>query len=304
MKKKKESFLYLHMGMTGRISTPEIIPKLESLNANDTFPPPHTHLKLLSNHHEIAFSDPRRFGKVLLKHISIEKDEEWNQLAPDALDSLVNYDKLIGQKRGIKSILLDQKAVLSGVGNWVADEVLYQSSLHPNQNLCTKVEILLLKEKILDVLSTANDCLKVGTDFPSTWLFHLRWSKAISKNQTIKDCRNRPVTFIQSGGRSTAIVPSIQKLKKRNESTPKDKGKDSTKTESGLHEKKGAMKIKKKQTPKNRNANIKHETKKQSSSERNLSQNEKIKEDDLNESKESHNIPLNVRRSKRLRAKR
>ena len=296
--------MYLHMGMTGRISTPEIIPKLESLHANDTFPPPHTHLKLLSNHHEVAFSDPRRFGKVILKHICIEKDEEWNQLAPDALDPLVNYEKLVGQKRGIKAILLDQKAVLCGVGNWVADEVLYQSSLHPNQNLCTNEEILLLKETILTILSTANDCLKAGNDFPSTWLFHVRWSKAISKNQTIKDYKNRPVQFIQSGGRSTAIVSSIQKLKKRNKSTSKGKGKDITKIDSGIHEKNGSIKIKKKQTSKRGTANLKHETKSQSANKKILPKKQKIKEDDLIQSKKvSHDIPSSVRRSKRLRAK-
>ena len=31
----------------------------------------------------------------------------------------------------IKAVLLDQSAVVCGIGNWVADEVLYMSRIHP-----------------------------------------------------------------------------------------------------------------------------------------------------------------------------
>ena len=32
----------------------------------------------------------------------------------------------------IKAVLLDQERVVCGVGNWVADEVLFQSGIHPS----------------------------------------------------------------------------------------------------------------------------------------------------------------------------
>ena len=60
-------YLSLHMGMTGRISSPHHVPSLESLSEDDAYPPPHTHLILRSsNGEEAAFSDPRRFGSVLV----------------------------------------------------------------------------------------------------------------------------------------------------------------------------------------------------------------------------------------------
>ena len=57
--KESTIFLSLHMGMTGRISSSTIMPQLESLSGNDTYPPPHTHLILrAANGTEVAFSDP------------------------------------------------------------------------------------------------------------------------------------------------------------------------------------------------------------------------------------------------------
>jgi hypothetical protein len=54
-----------------------------------------------------------------------------------------------------------------------------------------------------------------GIDYPSDWLFHRRWSKASSKNATIKDFKGRTVTFTQAGGRTSAIVSTIQKKRSR-----------------------------------------------------------------------------------------
>ena len=74
--------LFIHMGMTGRISTPTTVPKLESLTDSD-YPPPHTHLTIKANSKEFSFSDPRRFGYALL----YESDDEspFDELADDGL---------------------------------------------------------------------------------------------------------------------------------------------------------------------------------------------------------------------------
>ena len=52
----------------------------------------------------------------------------------------------------IKAALLDQ-TITAGVGNWIADECLYQSRLHPTTpcNALTDDQIALLHQKILDV---------------------------------------------------------------------------------------------------------------------------------------------------------
>mmetsp|Transcript_1884 Transcript_1884/g.2299 ORF Transcript_1884/g.2299 Transcript_1884/m.2299 type:complete len:378 (-) Transcript_1884:49-1182(-) len=214
------SFLYLHMGMTGRISTPVYVPKLESLSENDAYPPPHTHLILKSIRSngtvsEIAFSDPRKFGSVCLNDNG-PLGQQWNDIATDATDVNASFDGFVGQRKGIKALLLDQRAVISGVGNWIADEVLYQSSIHPDQNFLNEEEVDKLKNMLNVILVTGIKCLNNGQHFPSNWIFKSRWSKKKSKDgEIIKDYKGRHITFMQSGGRASAVVLSIQKKEAR-----------------------------------------------------------------------------------------
>jgi len=224
----KDKYLYLHMGMTGRISAFDQRPmRLQSLKDDEgtlLFPPKYTHLSISAGDYKVAFSDPRKFGAVHLR----DDLQLFHELAPDALlmgfqgtnlwsetdSSLVSVlsQKLCDQSLGIKALLLDQKRVLSGVGNWVADEVLYQCNMHPDQSFLTYDEALLLLEKLQHILTTAIDCLtKVDegssddgdsseyTDFPTDWLFPYRWTR---KRAGSKDSQGRTITFIVRWKRS------------------------------------------------------------------------------------------------------
>lgn len=215
----------LHMGMTGRISSPNHIPKLESLSDESSYPPPHTHLIINSaNGQQACFSDPRRFGSVFVHSYDGQSDigedyiPAFQELAPDALaasakdSDLDIVNKLANQKKVIKAILLDQRQVMSGIGNWVADEVLYRSRLHPNQSFLTKSEASKLVSEIHHVLSTAVTCLNDEEEqLPEQWLFHRRWRGGDNTGANPKDCNGMKISFVKSGGRSSAIVPSLQK---------------------------------------------------------------------------------------------
>ena len=225
--------LYLHMGMTGRIATPAHIPRLESLNnTQEEYPPKHSHIYFkCGSDHEACFSDPRKFGWVALQS-SLTKDNcsGFDELAPDALHILTttgNDDDgdhdgreralqlLLDQHLPIKALLLDQQRVMSGIGNWIADEVLYQSMVHPEQRYLSEAQGAELLEKLKYILVTAIDCIARGDDFPRDWIFHVRWNKrrtTSGSNNKVKDFKGRMVEFVTSGGRTSAIVPSIQKL--------------------------------------------------------------------------------------------
>lgn len=205
-------YLYLHMGMTGRVSNPSHTPKLESLRETKEWPPPYSYLTFKTGTAQCAFSDPRKFGSITLSTSLSEFDE----LAPDAL--LTDFDEsgLAEQSTAIKALLLNQKKVVSGVGNWIADEVLYQSEIHPEQTYLTTDQARLLKQKLKYILETAVKCLDDREEFPSSWLFHCRWGKRkANSGQKVKDPQGRNVTFITAGGRTSAIVPSIQKKRTR-----------------------------------------------------------------------------------------
>uniref|UniRef100_A0A7S2XJ90 Formamidopyrimidine-DNA glycosylase catalytic domain-containing protein n=1 Tax=Attheya septentrionalis TaxID=420275 RepID=A0A7S2XJ90_9STRA len=204
-------YLFLHMGMTGRISTPDMIPKLVELKDDSEYPPPYTHLVLKTDLAEASYSDPRKFGSVRL---STSLEDGFGELAPDALflcgpTTATTLDGLVGKQMGIKGLLLDQKRVMSGIGNWVADEVLYQSRIHPDQTHLSRPQVEALGTIIQFVLSTAVACLDRNEEFPSDWLFHCRWGKR--KKTAIQDPKGRAVTFLTSASRTSAIVPSIQR---------------------------------------------------------------------------------------------
>jgi formamidopyrimidine-DNA glycosylase len=247
-----KKYLSVHMGMTGRISSPNNIPKLMETPDTTTYPPSHTHLKFVAGDCEACFSDPRKFGHVLLKD---SMDDEIADLAPDAWtelhqlqdgsahDAVLKEDitaKLTGKTLGIKALLLDQKRAVSGVGNWIADEVLYQTETHPDQKHLTQEQARKLLNTLHSILETAVACLEKGADFPEEWLFNYRWTKG--NRTSVKDFMDRSVTFVTSGGRTSAIVPSIQKVighitttktkaKKNNEKQASAKRKEATKVE-------------------------------------------------------------------------
>ena len=237
-------FLSLHMGMTGRISSSTIMPQLESLSGIDTYPPPHTHLLIRGgNATEVAFSDPRRFGSVLVDLPPPppldggEKIDYYNiiptfqDISPDALylfqsssSKIIEKIKvqLMQRKKGIKGLLLDQRAVISGIGNWVADELLYRCHIHPDQTYLNENEVKKVMIELHCILTTAIRCLTEGVEFPNDWLFHRRWRNGGGKknaSSSIKDVNGGTIIFIQSGGRSTALVPSIQMFVNRTSSS-------------------------------------------------------------------------------------
>jgi len=104
----------------------------------------------------LVFSDPRKFGRVLL----VRQDELrglFADLGPEPLeDEFTVADleaRLRGSRRPIKVALLDQ-AVVVGLGNIYADEALFRAGIHPLHpaSSLTDEEIARLRETIRETL--------------------------------------------------------------------------------------------------------------------------------------------------------
>lgn len=159
----------------------------------------------------IAYTDPRRLGRIWLG-VEPEKEPRIKRLGPDAYNSLPSFAQLLttfGRRTiAIKAVLLDQK-VVAGIGNWIADEVLYQARISPKRiaSSLTKTEVASLRRAIRAVLAHA---VKVHADherFPKTWIFSHRWggrrgSTKIAGHSIVRE---------EVGGRTTAWVPTRQK---------------------------------------------------------------------------------------------
>lgn len=121
------------------------------------------------------------------------------------------YLKTIMKKRHVpvKALILDQ-AVISGVGNWVADESLYHAKLHPEQycNEFSDEEAKNLYEAIRYVCQTACDLLADSDKFPGHWMFDHRWGKGKGSG-TLPN--GEKLAWITVGGRTSCYAPAVQK---------------------------------------------------------------------------------------------
>jgi formamidopyrimidine-DNA glycosylase len=105
----------------------------------------HTHviLSLVDRQFEIHFRDPRRFGTLCLlsSPAPIQK-------GADALGIHLNtfIERLILRKGRAKAVLMNQ-SLIGGIGNIYANEILFESRIHPDQ----KMERL-VRERVQDLL--------------------------------------------------------------------------------------------------------------------------------------------------------
>jgi formamidopyrimidine-DNA glycosylase len=158
----------------------------------------------------IAFTDGRRLARLWLGE-SPELDARVSKLGPDALDALPDDDGLFGilhrRKAPLKALLLDQK-LFAGVGNWIADECLYQAGLAPKRtgDTLTREEVSTLRTRLLAILEKAVDVNADKEQFPSDWLFHHRWDG--HRGPDVID--GEPIVRETVGGRTTAWVPTRQ----------------------------------------------------------------------------------------------
>ena len=108
----------------------------------------------------------------------------------------------------IKALLLDQ-TFAAGVGNWIADEVLYQARIAPGRRAgsLSRQEADRLRLAIKRVVGTA---VKLNSDsdrYPKSWLFHHRWGR----NAAAVTARGERIRHDTIGGRTTAWVPTVQR---------------------------------------------------------------------------------------------
>ena len=211
-----QSHLIMHFGMTGKIvwkdEEPMVYESSKKIKLDaDVWPPKYCKFAVDSENFSFAFIDPRRLAKVHLHEGDISEHPKIKALGFDATRMDENFELFCSQTTGktlsIKSFLLDQRFIC-GIGNWIADEVLYQSKVCPTRRTCDlkSTELKSLSDAIKDVIQVAISCNAVSDKFPSHWIFHHRWSKG--KKNVLLD--GNIVKFISINGRTTAYVPSIQ----------------------------------------------------------------------------------------------
>jgi formamidopyrimidine-DNA glycosylase len=206
----------MHFGMTGGFHTapggPRIKLKSHPEKADAAWPPRFAKLHLVfDDGAELVLADARRLGRVRLRK-DPATEPPISLLGFDAhrsLPSPARFRELV-KARGapLKALLLDQ-SFAAGVGNWIADEVLYQARLDPRRvaRSLSDAEIARLRTALKKVIDTSVRLSNDSDRYPRGWLFHRRWGK----NPRAVTRTGEPIRHITLGGRTTAWVPSLQR---------------------------------------------------------------------------------------------
>jgi formamidopyrimidine-DNA glycosylase len=193
--------LGLHLGMTGnmRVEQP------------DFRPGKHDHLVLAQAERSLVFRDSRQFGRVRFHHTK-EAPDWWRVNIPEIIergfDQTFVDEFLRRHKRApIKAVLLMQSG-FPGIGNWMADEILWRARIHPAKHagqLTAANRAAVLKESKFVARESLRTLAQDYSDPPKTWLIHQRWKPGgICPKHKIKLHR------ATIGGRTTAWCSRCQ----------------------------------------------------------------------------------------------
>jgi formamidopyrimidine-DNA glycosylase len=152
------------------------------------------------------------FGRILYSN-TIAEPAWWASRPPSIRSDAFTFDLMNSflerrRQSPIKAVLLMQEA-FPGIGNWMADEILWRSRILPSKP-CARIGVRKRKELYAKIREVCEDAIRViGTDWsnpPDDWLFNHRWKDGGVCPQT-----GRPLKRAQVGGRTTCWSPDWQR---------------------------------------------------------------------------------------------
>jgi formamidopyrimidine-DNA glycosylase len=203
------AWLGIHLGMSGELTV--MGPELAAGR--------HDHLVLRTRKHALVLNDPRMFGRVQF-HRGKAAPDWWTQIAPAILSPAFTVAAMgeFLRRRGrapIKAVLLMQER-FPGIGNWMADEILWRAKIYPGKlsGSLTSPEVKRLWRECrtlcrlaLDVLAGKGKSIPATLNqrIPDTWLMPHRWRAGGRCPRS--GARLQRATI---GGRTTVWSPALQ----------------------------------------------------------------------------------------------
>lgn len=204
-----------HFGMTGQFRVRDVSPlryRSSPKSSDDgAWPPKWMKIWLIfDDGGELVMTNKRRLGRIRLRDRP-ECEPPVSDLGFDPLLDLPSpiafARQLRARKAPLKAVLLDQ-SFAAGVGNWIADEVLYQAKIDPLRRAdeLSVEEAKRVRSKLKHVIERAVAVNADKSKFPRTWLFHHRWGR----NSDARTVRGEKIEHMTIAGRTTAWVPAVQ----------------------------------------------------------------------------------------------
>ena len=200
--------IIVHLRMTGKIDIVKKTPKYTTVEF--TF----------DNGKKMCLVDYRKFGKVWITD-SIE--DIVGHLGIEPLSTSFTQKKftsLLGKRSGtMKPLLLNQKFI-AGIGNYLADEILFRAGIHPLRKANT-----LAPEEIKVLFLSIRHIIRKSISYGGTTFLTFQgpegkkgefWKKLQVFRKTGEPCPHckKPITRIIVGQRSTHFCENKQKIPK------------------------------------------------------------------------------------------
>lgn len=209
------NWIVIHLGMTGQLLfSKEGIPNKK-----------HIHLQILLTKNEgLYYIDPRRFGLIETfyksSHPYFNSIPLFKNLGIEPLGSFEEEDflELFKKRKAAKSFLLDG-AMVCGLGNIYANEILFLAKIHPQQNIMD-LSIADRKELFSHIRPTLFKAIDLGGSSISDYV-HTNGTKGEMQkfynvygrvNEPCKCCGTK-IEKVMQNGRSSFFCPACQKLK-------------------------------------------------------------------------------------------
>ena len=140
----KDIVMLVHLGMTGKfffVNRKKTKYKTSFYyDINDDKDKKHDRIIFnLSNNQKLIYNDIRKFGFIkIIKRVNLYQNIHLKHLGPEPLSAKFNIEYfknyIIGKKRTIKDLLMDQKFI-SGLGNIYVNEILFFSGVRPSKKI-------------------------------------------------------------------------------------------------------------------------------------------------------------------------
>ncbi|HEX4640923.1 MAG TPA: DNA-formamidopyrimidine glycosylase family protein [Chthoniobacterales bacterium] len=196
------NWIGLHLGMTGKL-------RVEPAGFQ---PEKHDHLVLHQAKRALVFRDARLFGRVRFHHGKSPPDW-WRAGVPDLFSAAFDqefFDRFLKRhaRAPIKSVLLLQSG-FAGIGNWMADEILWRAKVAPLRvagGLSSAERARLFRETRFVATESLRIIAPEFADPPRDWLIHQKW-----KRSGVCPRHRTPLRKAIIGGRTTAWCPRCQR---------------------------------------------------------------------------------------------
>lgn len=169
---------------------------------------------------DLNFSDFRNFGTFIFTNDTEIINKEYNKIAYDILDPRLEFNKI---KENIvdytnkhpdyilEDVIINQKAILSGIGNYLKSEILYDAKISPLRKLrnITLNEWKTIFNSATKIANKMLDILAEGMNSPDYAEKYINEMKIYRKNIDPKG--NKIIKHKTKTNRTTFYVKQLQK---------------------------------------------------------------------------------------------